>query len=350
MKDKKLGALLLAGGNSRRMGQSKAMLPFGNGTFLSQTAAMLDGLEERLLSTGQERLSVPGWKSVLDVVPNRGPLGGIYSALLQCHSDALMVLACDLPNIPRQLVDYLTSFSDAGWKAWAIKSRDGRVQPLCGVYTRECLPVFEQMLAEKNGCMMELLERTEAHILDAVYTVFPDTAFLNINTPQEYHKLKIPAVVAVCGAKNSGKTTLCEKIVACYTARGLRVGICKHDGHSFIPDVPRTDSFRLRTAGADPVAVMSSTISMIIASDGAFLRQLSLWNQCDLVLLEGFKGKDYPKIEIVRRGNSIQQISNAPMAIATDIPGWQADCTVLDLNNTQMILNFIDREILHLPR
>ena len=71
--------------------------------------------------------------------------------------------------------------------------------------------------------------------------------------------LKHPAVLAVSGVHNSGKTTLLEKLIPLLRARGLKVGVIKHDGHDFTPDVPGTDSYRLREAGAEGVAVYSGT-------------------------------------------------------------------------------------------
>ena len=70
-------------------------------------------------------------------------------------------------------------------------------------------------------------------------------------------ELKRPAVLAVSGLHNSGKTTLLEKLLPALRSRGLKVGIIKHDGHDFTPDVPGTDSYRLREAGAEEVAVYS---------------------------------------------------------------------------------------------
>ena len=70
-------------------------------------------------------------------------------------------------------------------------------------------------------------------------------------------ELKRPAVLAVSGLHNSGKTTLLEKLLPALRSRGLKVGIIKHDGHDFTPDVPGTDSYRLREAGAEGVAVYS---------------------------------------------------------------------------------------------
>ena len=73
----------------------------------------------------------------------------------------------------------------------------------------------------------------------------------------EQLELKRPAVLAVSGLHNSGKTTLLEKLLPALRSRGLKVGVIKHDGHDFTPDVPGTDSYRLREAGAEGVAVYS---------------------------------------------------------------------------------------------
>ena len=64
-----------------------------------------------------------------------------------------------------------------------------------------------------------------------------------------------PFVAAISGIKNSGKTTFLEHLVPVLRARGLRVAVIKHDGHDFTPDVPGTDSFRMRQA---PTAWLST--------------------------------------------------------------------------------------------
>ena len=73
----------------------------------------------------------------------------------------------------------------------------------------------------------------------------------------ETQALKRPAVLAISGVHNSGKTTLLEKLLPVLRSRWLKVGVIKHDGHDFTPDVPGTDSYRLREAGAEGVAVYS---------------------------------------------------------------------------------------------
>ena len=137
-------------------------------------------------------------------------------------------------------------------------------------------------------------------------------------------ELKRPAVLAVSGLHNSGKTTLLEKLLPALRSRGLKVGIIKHDGHDFTPDVPGTDSYRLREAGAEGVAVFSGN-RYLLTEEFRLNEQdlLALFERhgYDLVLMEGFKESGWPKIEVVRSAISKEPASLEPLAVVGDVPG-----------------------------
>ena len=136
-------------------------------------------------------------------------------------------------------------------------------------------------------------------------------------------ELKRPAVLAVSGLHNSGKTTLLEKLLPALRSRGLKVGVIKHDGHDFTPDVPGTDSYRLREAGAEGVAVYSGQRYLLTEAFRLTEQDLlALFERhgYDLVLLEGFKDSGWPKIEVVRREISDTPVSFQPLAVVGDIP------------------------------
>lgn len=137
-------------------------------------------------------------------------------------------------------------------------------------------------------------------------------------------ELKRPAVLAVSGLHNSGKTTLLEKLLPALRSRGLKVGIIKHDGHDFTPDVPGTDSYRLREAGAEGVAVFSGN-RYLLTEEFRLNEQdlLALFERhgYDLVLMEGFKESGWPKIEVVRSAISKEPASFEPLAVVGDVPG-----------------------------
>ncbi|MDO4266237.1 MAG: molybdopterin-guanine dinucleotide biosynthesis protein B [Eubacteriales bacterium] len=108
---------------------------------------------------------------------------------------------------------------------------------------------------------------------------------------------RTPVFFAVSGYKNSGKTTLLEKLVARLSAEGIKTACIKHDGHDFVPDVPGTDSDRLRRAGAYGTAVFSTKRFMAAKETEQITeRELAaLFPEADLILLEGFKDSAYPK-------------------------------------------------------
>jgi molybdopterin-guanine dinucleotide biosynthesis adapter protein len=110
-------------------------------------------------------------------------------------------------------------------------------------------------------------------------------------------------VIGVAGFKNSGKTTLVEKLVQHLTARGHRVSTVKHAHHSFDIDHEGRDSFRHRKAGASEVAVISKERTAIIhelrGEEPPTLEQvLAKLKPCDLVIVEGYKRDSHDKIEV----------------------------------------------------
>ena len=131
-------------------------------------------------------------------------------------------------------------------------------------------------------------------------------------------------MLAVSGVHNSGKTTLLEKLIPLLRARGLNVRVIKNDGHDFTPDVPGTDSFRLREAGAEGVAVFSGQRYLLTEAFRLTEQDLlALFERhgYDLVLMEGFKESGWPKIEVVRSAIYNEPASFEPLAVVGDVPG-----------------------------
>lgn len=157
-------------------------------------------------------------------------------------------------------------------------------------------------------------------------------------------------IFAVSGVKNSGKTTLITRILPILTGKGLKVATIKHDGHDFDADVPGTDSYRHFQAGAYGTVIFSDTKYMVVKKQPRMtVEQMMEWfPEADLILLEGFKTCPYPKIELIRRGNSVKSVCEGfrLAAIATDLRPEELERTdmdlpLLDLNDPQAIADFI---------
>ena len=156
----------------------------------------------------------------------------------------------------------------------------------------------------------------------------------------------------VVGWKNAGKTGLMERLVTEITGRGLRVSTVKHAHHAFDIDHPGKDSHRHRVAGATEVLLASRNRFALMhelrdedePSLAALLAKLS---PVDLVLIEGYKRDDHPKIEAHRAetGNPLIAPDDPTVrAVASDVP-LDLDVPVFDLNDTVAVADFILSEV-----
>ena len=184
----KYGAVIMAGGNGRRLGGiNKAELMLGDKSFLERIYDELSDFGEILVSVQDEAQSISSnYKAVYDLYPGCGPMGGILSALAASKSDALLVVSCDMPLFGSGLSRRLVEEMDTNTDALVCASSDGRVHPLCGVYTKACLPALHDCIKEGNYKMSELLLKVNSRRLK----VEADEYMLkNINTFEDIENL-----------------------------------------------------------------------------------------------------------------------------------------------------------------
>ncbi len=156
--------------------------------------------------------------------------------------------------------------------------------------------------------------------------------------------------VAILARSGTGKTSLIEKVVPELARRGYRVGAIKHDAHRFDIDHPGKDSHRLTAAGAETMVITSSEKLALVKkhreSPSAEALVASYFSDMDIVLVEGFRGCGFPKIEVHRKGKGDPLIcrgaNNDPalVAVASDEP-ISVDVPVLDLNAPGAVAEFI---------
>jgi molybdopterin-guanine dinucleotide biosynthesis adapter protein len=159
-------------------------------------------------------------------------------------------------------------------------------------------------------------------------------------------------VFGITGWKNSGKTTLTEKLVAEFVRRGWRVSTVKHAHHDFDIDKPGADSFRHRQAGATEVAIVSGNrwalMHELRGEDEPPLEGiLSRLAPCDIVLVEGYKRESHRKIETRRLEAKDRTPFSAGdpniVAVAADFAVAGNSLPMFDLDDTKSIADFIER-------
>ena len=186
---------ILVGGASRRMGRDKAHLRLGPETMLERIAAQLSPVTSSVTLVGSPQAYVGhSLPTVPDVYEKWGALGGIHAALSAAKTDWIIVVACDLPFVTRDLFERLKSFAGESLDAIVPIQPDGRPQPVCALYRRQtCLPEIERLVGEGEHAPRALLRsvRTE-------YALFRELAdlpgaenfFLNLNTPEDFGAAK----------------------------------------------------------------------------------------------------------------------------------------------------------------
>jgi molybdopterin-guanine dinucleotide biosynthesis protein A len=188
-----VGAVILAGGKNSRMNRNKAFLPLGNSTFLEQVLGELEDFPEVLISAaaGETRLYRSFNRPVLeDIYSGRGPIGGLYTALVSCRSSRLLALGCDKPLFTGELGKFLAERACSGdYEALVPRTRDGRLQPLCAVYAVSCAGVFHHQILAGNNRLTDTLPHLRTAYIALAHTPFPDLILSNINTPKEYQTL-----------------------------------------------------------------------------------------------------------------------------------------------------------------
>jgi len=164
-------------------------------------------------------------------------------------------------------------------------------------------------------------------------------------------KRKIP-VVSIVGRSNTGKTTLIEKMIRELTTRGYRVATIKHNLHGFDIDHPGKDSWRHREAGARLTVLASpKKVALIKDVDRDYtideIRDRYV-EDADLIIVEGYKENDFPKIEVFRSslGDELPgKKQDNLIAVASDRP-LGVDVPCLDINDARGIVDMIEMRFL----
>ncbi len=344
---------ILAGGLSTRMKQNKANLKYKNSTFLEHIYNEMNSKYSVSISHNKNELYENiNCNKIIDIYDQIGPLGGIYSSLVESKTDFNFIVSCDTPNITSEFVQFLSTYIHKDYDAIVPVNRQGKKFPTIAFYKKSILPVVEKSISSENYRLMSLLDNINTKFVHLDYSIFQDEMLLNINTYEEYKKFsnikKQPKILAVSGVKNSGKTTLISKLIPVIKEKGIKIATIKHDGHNFSCDIEGTDTYKHFNSGAVGTAIFSKDKFFIVKNgcvDEKYLKDF--FGDVDLIILEGFKKSNYKKIEIVRKGISNNLVCNDDtlIAIVSNCISNYKDIPVFDINDIDLISNLIIRYI-----
>lgn len=181
-----LYGLVLAGGESRRMGRDKAGLLRGGQSQLAYTVGVVEPLVERVFVSARADQQDDAERSRFDQIVDRyqdmGPVAGILSAMDEYPEVDWLVVACDLPNLDASTIAYLLEHRSPQQPFSAYESsHDGLPEPLCAVYVAASADIVRGFVAEGIHCPRKMLIRSDTLLLKQ-----PDPRALhNVNTPED---------------------------------------------------------------------------------------------------------------------------------------------------------------------
>lgn len=184
---------VMAGGKSSRMGSEKALLAVEGRPMISYVTGTLSQLFSEVIICGADpqRYEFLGFRVVRDVFQRCGPLAGIHTALTHSAGRPVFVLSCDMPFVPPELVHHILASADRPHTRIAFS--EGVLQPLCGIYGQECLPVAEEDLSEGKYSIIRMLKKVKhsAVKIDASLPFYADFIMRNVNRPEDYEEIRM---------------------------------------------------------------------------------------------------------------------------------------------------------------
>lgn len=180
---KKIGAIVLTGGKSSRMGRDKASLPLGGQILIDLILAQLDRLCSEVMVVGSfsDECLTRSVRFVADERPDCGPLMGIVSGLKASASELNLVVACDIPVLNRRFLLRLIEESGS-FDIFVPRYADGRCEPLLALYSRRILPIAQDLIDKGEKKIDLLFARCNCGFLDVDELPW----LMNINTPDDY--------------------------------------------------------------------------------------------------------------------------------------------------------------------
>ena len=181
-------AIVMAGGQSRRMGGDKATTLLGEQTLLQRVIDVVQPIfAELLVSVRQPRADLP-WPQICDEHQDSGPLAGLYAALAQAKTPWIFALATDMPFVKPALIELLAQ-RRAGFDA-VVPLADGHPQPLAAFYSVSCLETIRALIDADDGqrSLRAALDRLNVCYVGESDLLAADPgrrSFFDLDTPQD---------------------------------------------------------------------------------------------------------------------------------------------------------------------
>ncbi|NRS88809.1 molybdopterin-guanine dinucleotide biosynthesis protein A [Flavobacterium sp. 7E] len=182
-------AFILAGGKSQRMGTDKGLLPLNGKPFVSHICEAVSPIvgENIVIVSSNTDYDFLGYTRIEDIIKDKGPVGGIYTALQQSKTKLNFVLSVDAPLVTSELLLWILENHSESFLMTQVQANE-KSYPLIAIYDQSVVTVFEENLRNDQLRLRSVRDEV-AHQTIVVPEKWNDQV-QNINTQEEYQKIK----------------------------------------------------------------------------------------------------------------------------------------------------------------
>ena len=190
-----MNAILLAGGKSSRFKKNKAIAKYNGERLIERISKLLNEHFDQvyLVVDVKEKYSfIKNCEIIEDVIPNKGPVGGIYTGLLSSDQEFNYVMACDMPLMSGRFIEYIKNW-EQNYDV-LLPAYNGYIEPLAGIYSKSCLAVIEKNLKDDKLSIRDFLKEVNMQSIDEslIKRNFPNkNIFYNINYQNDLEQLHL---------------------------------------------------------------------------------------------------------------------------------------------------------------
>ncbi|MEL7567780.1 MAG: molybdenum cofactor guanylyltransferase [Dehalobacterium sp.] len=187
-----ISGIILAGGQSIRMGQDKTLMTYNDETLVEHTIKEMKKIADEIIiaSNDTNKYNLPGLVEIPDIYPGMGPLGGMHAGLLKARNEYSFVVSCDMPLFSSKLASLLLE-RRAEYDV-VVPEMGANLEPLCAVYSKRCIEAIEKCLQADIKQVFQFYP--DVRVLKVSKSELSkigeaEKLFFNLNTPEDYQVL-----------------------------------------------------------------------------------------------------------------------------------------------------------------
>jgi molybdopterin-guanine dinucleotide biosynthesis protein A len=183
-----LTGVILSGGKSSRMKQDKGLMEIEGKLMIHYCYnSMSEICNEIIVSANSDKYLNLGYNIVTDIIPDCGPIGGLYTALKNCNTEYMLIQPVDMPFLPNRI--YKTLLSKIGENMMVVPEYKGNIEPLVMIIKRDAIVSVKKEIDNRNYKMRDLVDKYGEVVNIDNLNIVTGTDFRNLNRPEDINNL-----------------------------------------------------------------------------------------------------------------------------------------------------------------